>query len=162
MTGIPTVYEEDAATDLSAASSAAGTTNEDEVDLFPGGLDIPRRSPRNSLHSLYGSAASSRRNSNCSVGSNSSDLSWSSLQQLRLMAAARARSTSLPQNAVYEYSLMLSEAVDPRQYQTSAAEEYSLLRPPENAIPSSSTSLEPPNSLCLSPGGRKGIKHVCV
>ena len=88
--------------------------DDSELDLFPGGLELPPlRSPRGSIHSLYGgSNCSSRRNSNCSQGSNASTISWSSLQALRL-AAVRARSTSLPQtqqNSVYEYSLLLSEA----------------------------------------------------
>ena len=48
-----------------------GMGNEDELDLFPGGLELPPlRSPRGSLHSLYGSNCSSRKNSNCSIGSN--------------------------------------------------------------------------------------------
>ena len=108
-----------------------GGGQEQELELFPGGLELPRfRSPRGSIHSLIGSASSSRRNS--SQGSNSSTISWSSLQALRL-AAARARSTSLPQqqqqqqqqpqqqqqqghnveekdkSSLLEYSLMLSE-----------------------------------------------------
>ena len=85
----------------------AGEEGEDELDLFPGGLELPPlRSPRGSLgrsvhrpsagsrsaphespfelarirerwadehtpqHSLYGSNCSSRKNSNCSIGSN--------------------------------------------------------------------------------------------
>ena len=49
----------------------AAAEEEDELDLFPGGLELPPlRSPRGSLHSLYGSNCSSRKNSNCSVGSN--------------------------------------------------------------------------------------------
>ena len=89
-----------------------------ELEAYPGGgLELPPlRSPRGSIHSLYGSNNSSRRNSNCSQGSGSSTLSWSSLQALRL-AAARARSTSLPHaaaatadaTACLEYSLFLSE-----------------------------------------------------
>ncbi len=56
-----------------SSNAAAGENEEeDELDLFPGGLELPpMRSPRGSLHSLYGSNSSSRRDSNCSVGSNS-------------------------------------------------------------------------------------------
>ncbi len=127
--------------------------NEDEDERFF--LELPRmfRSPRNSLTGGClgvgggltgicgggggngsgggGADSSSRNNSGCSVGSNaSSTISWSSLQALRL-AAAKARSTSLPhhgcyagpvgssggnsgdeeaemQAAVYEYSMVLA------------------------------------------------------
>ena len=62
---------------------------EDELDLFPGGLELPPlRSPRGSLHSLYGSNCSSRKNSNCSVGSNA---------RLRnSLARSRSQSPSYP------------------------------------------------------------------
>ncbi|TRY71123.1 hypothetical protein TCAL_17309 [Tigriopus californicus] len=88
---------------------------DDEVDLFPGGLELPAiRSPRGSIHSIMsGSSCNSRRNSacsGCSQGSNASTISWTSLQALRI-AAAKARSTSLPQpNTMLEYSLFLSES----------------------------------------------------
>ncbi len=92
-------------------------------------LELPSRhcrSPRGSLSGAAGIAIasssggggddSSRNNSGCSVGSNaSSTISWSSLQALRL-AAAKARSTSLPHHvsgahddmSIYEYSLVLA------------------------------------------------------
>ncbi len=136
--------EEDAAGTAAAAAAQAARESsvppqdEEEERLF---LELPprtSRSPRNSLggggggggHHCYPGGgggyngdSSSRNNSGCSVGSNaSSTISWSSLQALRL-AAAKARSSSLPhhgsiggggqeeaemQAAVYEYSLVLA------------------------------------------------------
>ena len=61
------LFSRDGSLELEEAAAA----EEDELDLFPGGLELPPlRSPRGSLHSLYGSNCSSRKNSNCSVGSN--------------------------------------------------------------------------------------------
>ena len=56
----------------------------DEFDLYPGALELPSlRSPRGSIcNSNYGS----RHGSTCSQGSNSSTLSWTSLQALRRLA----------------------------------------------------------------------------
>ena len=72
----------------------------DELELFPGGLELPpMRSPRGSLHSIYGGGGSpgslcgspARRESNASRGSNASTLSWTSVQALRRVAAAASR-----------------------------------------------------------------------
>ncbi len=73
----------------------------DELELFPGGLELPpMRSPRGSLHSIYGGGGGSpsslcgspaRRESNASRGSNASTLSWTSVQALRRVAAAASR-----------------------------------------------------------------------
>ena len=64
-------FSRDGSLELEEATAAAAAEEEDELDLFPGGLELPPlRSPRGSLHSLYGSNCSSRKNSNCSVGSN--------------------------------------------------------------------------------------------
>jgi hypothetical protein len=63
--------EDDDEEGIRIGGGGAADDAEDELDLFPGGLELPLlRSPRGSLHSLY-SNSSSRRNSNCSVGSNS-------------------------------------------------------------------------------------------
>ena len=74
----------------------------DEFELYPGTLELPQlRSPRGSLcNSNYGS----RHGSTCSQGSNSSTLSWTSLQALRRIAN-RSRSGSEAVNAVSQGSI---------------------------------------------------------
>ncbi|XP_071748760.1 uncharacterized protein [Lepeophtheirus salmonis] len=68
--------------------------NTETLDTFSGCLELPPlRSPRGSMHSLFGSG-SSRRDSCCSQESNASTISWSNIQSLRLLAARAGRSSS--------------------------------------------------------------------
>ena len=85
--------------------------------------------PQGSLNSIYGSRHGSRHGSNISSrGSNSSTISWQSLQILRRIASSRAgsiqgKSPPSLQTHLYEHSMMYGDA-DPDSYRQSLVAGY--------------------------------------
>ncbi len=106
-------------------SSSVDDEDLDEFDLYPGTLELPNlRSPRGSINSNYGS----RHGSTCSQGSNSSTLSWTSLQALRRIAnQSRAGSivgkVSQMQTHLYEHSMTYGDC-NPDEYRQTLVESY--------------------------------------